>query len=202
MERQGVRTARDPGGSTPPAPRVVEPLNPENPRAGRVVVAHQCFAAAGIQFQAYQRNTFAGNRPVGVKTCLRIVATVRKDQNEYGSPSEPDEHVSLEVAGDGLAGIATVLAGKRVRHAIHVARPGREVKDLSIKYQPEKPDAPFFISLSEGRRCYATSFGVYHAWSFRMVLAKTLQLLHPQHEMSFLLRSFTEMGCLLPEAGT
>lgn len=180
------------------APGVVL-VNPKHPRAGVVSASHYCFAAAGIQFQCYRRNTFEKDTQtaIGVKNCLRVVGTVRHGRNSYGSPDEDAESVQLEVAGDPLLGVAAVLAGERLEYALVVPRPGHEAKMLLVRRQPQIPDKPFYIEMSEGNLSVRTSIPAYHAWSFRMVVAHVLALQFPALEPALLLATFTEAARFL-----
>lgn len=175
-------------------------VNPKNPRAGIVIASHYCFAAAGIQFQCYRRNTFQQDTQtaIGVKNCLRVVGTVRHGRNDYASPTDGDESVSLEVSGDALLGVASVLAGDRLEHVVTVPRPDHEIKTLLLRHQPKTPEKPFYIEMSEGRRYVRTSVPAYHVWAFRMVVAHVLRLYFPSMEAGLLLSTFTDAARFLP----
>lgn len=175
-------------------------VNPKNPRAGVVIASHYCFAAAGIQFQCYRRNTFQqdAEMAIGVKNCLRVVGTARHGRNDYASPTDDNESISLEVSGDALMGIAAVFAGTRIEHSIVVPRPSHDTKALLVRHQPDIPEKPFYIEMSEGKRFIRTSVPSYHAWSFRMVIAHVLRLYFPTLESDMLLSTFTDAARFLP----
>lgn len=140
---------------------------------------------------AYKRPRFTDDTVSGTKICLKVITTATSGTNSYGSFSDKDSAISMELSLAQMKGLLAVLTGAQNDYQAEIIRPRVPKKTFTIKSQPNSR-IPYHVTMRGNGLFHSISLQSEDAWSILMVATRVLKELHPGKSEPFLLDTFLQ----------